>query len=97
MHHGAAGVDCRAAQGLQLTLQVDDAIVDGVLDDRQLLADGVDEVRRQLAAQEACAHVFEVGVVPRALKEVQLLLPRLLHRDLCHTRTQLTACCCVRG
>lgn len=60
MDHGAAGGDSGAAQGLQLALQVDDAVVDGVLDDRQLLADGVDEVRGQLAAQEARAHILQV-------------------------------------
>ena len=58
--HGAAGGDCRAAQRLKLAVQVDDAVVDGVLDDGQLLADGVYEVRGQLGAQEASAHVFEV-------------------------------------
>ena len=58
--HGSACDHCRASQGLQLPIQADDAIIDGVLDHWQLLADGVDEVRGQLAGQEACAHVLQV-------------------------------------
>lgn len=48
MHHGAPSSDGRATQRFQLPFKVDDTVVDGMLDDRQLLADGVDEVSGQL-------------------------------------------------
>ena len=48
MHHGTPRVDCRPSKSLQLFLQFHNALINGVLDYRQLLANSIDEVVGQL-------------------------------------------------
>lgn len=71
-----------AAHGLQLLLNADDAVIDGLRDDRQLLANGTNQVIAQLDAEKAGAHIFEVCIASLAAEEPQLLCPGLLHGHL---------------